>query len=167
MFKRLLALLIFLCPILLSAQFSKTSSSDKVRTLDKVKLYRADTFFPESYLKQVDKDSMVLLTDVSSWIEPPLYAKTTLNMKDYDYMIVSSYKDRLKNSLIWGAIIGSAAYYLSKELSQTAATDYSTIQRITGQPGHSGVVPGIIGGVTGFGVGIIIGQYISKKKVKL
>ncbi|MEM9888166.1 MAG: hypothetical protein AAF849_19895 [Bacteroidota bacterium] len=165
--KYLFTLVLFTVPLFLSAQFSNVFSSDNTRTLDKVTLYKADHSFPESYLKQVNKDSMVLLTDVSTWLEPPLYARTKLHTKDYDYMVISPYKDRLRNSLIWGAILGSVSYYFSREISRTKANDVSITQRITRQPGHDGVIPGIIGGVTGFGIGIIIGQHISKKKVKL
>ncbi len=132
-----------------------------------IDLYADDKSFPTSYLYGMSGDNLVLLTDVSSWREPPIYAKSKIRIEHYKYMTVTSRKEKIKNSLIWGTIIGSVSFYLSREMTRTQPGEQRVAKAITGQAGHDGIIPGFIGGVTGFGIGIVIGQHLSKRKVDL
>lgn len=169
MLKYALLFCLITCQLSLIAQ-QDTSTLYEPRDIKKltiIDLHAQDKSFPTSYLYGMSGDNLVLLTDVSSWKEDPIYARSKIRIQNYEYMMVTSRKERIKNSLIWGTIVGSLSFYLSRELTRTQPGDLSTTQMITGQNGNNGVMPGLIGGITGFGIGIAIGQHLSKRKIDL
>lgn len=165
--KFLLVLLLAVVPILLFSQSTEEITLRTTRKLPKVELFSEKGNFPESYLYRLQSDSLVLLTDISSWTQPPFYAVSTINPNHYDYFTIQYPKETLTKSLIWGSILGVTSFYVVRGFTRTLDSERSIIQVLSRQGGHDGIVPGIMAGVTGFGIGVIIGQHLSKRKVMI
>ena len=139
----------------------------QIKKLSTVELKNGLKSFPESYLYGMHGDSLILLTDVSSWVQPTFFAKSKISIAGYTELIISSRADRRKKSLIWGTILGAVSYAVVQKASSQKSYERTVSQILIGQPSNSGQIEGIIAGVTGFGIGMIIGQTLSKRKMNL
>jgi len=139
----------------------------QIKKLSTVQLINGVKSFPESYLYGMHGDSLILLTDVSSWTQPTFFAKSKISIAGYEELIISSRADRRKKSMIWGTILGAVSYAVVKKSSAQKPYERTVAQSLVGQPSNSGQIEGIIAGVTGFGMGMIIGQTLAKRKINL
>jgi len=100
-------------------------------------------------------------------VQPTFFAKSKISIAGYTELIISSRADRRKKSLIWGTILGAVSYAVVQKASSQKSYERTVSQILIGQPSNSGQIEGIIAGVTGFGIGMIIGQTLSKRKMNL
>jgi len=139
----------------------------QIKKLSTVQLTNGLKSFPESYLYGMHGDSLILLTDVSTWVQPTFFAKSKISISGYTELVISSRADRRRKSLIWGTIIGAVSYAVVQKSSAQKPYERTVAQSLAGQPSNSGQIEGVIAGVTGFGFGMIIGQTLAKRKMNL
>ena len=142
-------------------------SKMQIKQLSTVQLIKGEKKFPESYLYGMKGDSLILLTDISEWNEKSLFAKSKISTAKYDELVVSSKADRRRKSVLWGTLIGAASFAIAQKASRTHNGERSVGKRVLGQAAHNGYIEGTIAGVTGFGIGMIIGQAVAKRKINL
>ncbi len=139
----------------------------EIKKLSTVELSKETKVFPESYLYGMKGDSLILLTDISGWNDPSIFAKSTISVSNYDKLILTNKAERLKKSALWGGILGALSYAVVQNATANKPFERSVTQLITGQRANTGQLEGIIAGVTGMGLGMIIGQTLAKRKFNL
>jgi len=167
---RLLLLSILFCSVFSFVNAQKDYiglSKMQIKQLSTVQLVKGEKAFPESYLYGMHGDSLVLLTDISNWNDKSLYAKSKISVSRYDELHITSRAERRRKSVIWGSIIGAASFAIARNVARTSNDERSVGKRVLGQQPHNGYIEGTIAGVTGFGVGMIIGQTLAKRTFNL
>lgn len=139
----------------------------QIKQLSTVQLVKGEKVFPESYLFGMHGDSLVLLTDISAWNDKSLFAKSKISVSRYDELHISSKAERTRKSVLWGSIIGAVSFAVARKATKTDFNEQSVGKRVLGQQPHQGYIEGTIAGVTGFGIGMIIGQTLAKRKFNL
>jgi len=139
----------------------------EVKQLSTVQLIKGEKKFPESYLYGMKGDSLILLTDISGWNEKTVYAKSKISIAGYDELLVSSRADRRRKSVLWGTLIGGVSFALAQRNAKANSSERSVGKNLLGQALNQGYIEGTIAGVTGFGIGMIIGQWTAKRKINL
>lgn len=142
-------------------------SKREIKQLSTVELVKGMKKFPESYLYGMHGDNLILLTDISKWNEPTVFAKSKISVEGYDELIISNKADRRQKSLLWGGLLGAVSYAAVKKATETKPYETTISKLITGQQPNNGQIEGVIAGITGFGLGMIIGQTLSKRKMNL
>jgi len=142
-------------------------TKSEIRKLSSIELIKGEKKFPESFLYGMHGDSLILLTDVSHWNEPTFIAKTKVSIGGYDELIISSRAERRRKAMIWGTILGGISYAAAQQATKTKSYETTISKSILGQQPSNGQIEGVIAGVTGFGLGMIIGQTLAKRKMNL
>ena len=142
-------------------------SKKEIKNLSTIELVKGNKKFPESYMYGMHGDSLILLTDVSSWNEPTFFAKSKISIGGYDELIVSSKAERKRKSMLWGALFGGLSYAVALKSTKTKAYERTVSKTILGQKSNNGQIEGVMAGITGFGFGMIIGQTLAKRKLNL
>ncbi len=139
---------------------------NEIRKLTLIQLEKGAKRFPDSYLLGLRDGNLILATDISSWMEDPLFVKSEISLKNYDYLTMLERKEKLKKTALFSALLGAGGYWLVNRNAKP--TPFEARNKILlGQKPNSGVLESLIGGVTGVALGIIIGRFAAKKKVSL
>ena len=126
-----------------------------------------DVQYPRSYLYKIRKDSLILFTTVSDKVnEKTIFCQKSVNLGDFDEMLVSSRADRIKFGLIGGIALGAIAFAITKKATTTPPSD-SNVSTLLLQDTNPGIIESVIGGVTGFGLGLILGTKFADKRINL
>jgi len=175
-FRLLISFLLFAFAIQISSAQSFLNKNPKkyhnltkseIKKLSTVELSKGLKVFPESYLYGMKGDSLILLTDISGWNDPTAFAKSSISVSNYDQLILTNKAERRKKSAIWAAILGGLSYAIVQKATETKPFERNVSQLITGQQANTGQMEGIIAGITGAGLGMIIGQTLAKRKFNL
>ncbi len=142
-------------------------TKSQIKNLSTVELSKGTKIFPESYLYGMKGDSLILLTDISKWNENSIFAKSNISVSNYDELILTSKAERRQKSALWGAILGGLSYALVQKATATKSYERTISKILTGQQSNNGQLEGVIAGVTGMGLGMIIGQTLAKRKFNL
>ena len=89
-----------------------------------------------------------------------------LSLKGFDYATVSNRKEKAKFRLIGGAIFGALGYVVVRNSTRVATNEVPNLSSL-GQEANSGTIESIIGGITGFGFGMLVGEFLSGKRLDL
>ncbi len=138
----------------------------KIRKLTFIQLEKGEKKFPDSYLLGLRDDNLILATDISSWVEDPLFVKSEISLKNYDYLTMLERKEKVKKMALFSALLGAGGYWLVNQNSKPTAFEARN-KILLGQKPNSGVLESVIGGVTGVALGIIIGRFVAKKRISL
>ncbi len=139
----------------------------EIKKLTFIQLEGRDKKFPDSYLLGMRDNNLILATDIAEkWTDKSLYVKSEINLKYYDHLTMVNQKEKHRKMAIWGAVFGAAGYYFAQKKSQATPFELRN-KTILGQPPHSGIIEGIMGGITGVGFGIIIGTQLAKRRINL
>ena len=175
-FRLLISFLLFAFAIQISSAQSFLNKNPKkyynltkseIKKLSTVELSKGLKVFPESYLYGMKGDSLILFTDISGWNDPTAFAKSNISVSNYDQLILTNKAERRKKSAIWAAILGGLSYVVVQKATETKPFERNVSQLITGQQANTGQMEGIIAGITGAGLGMIIGQTLAKRKFNL
>lgn len=140
---------------------------DQIKKMSTVILEKDGFKYPKSYLYRMDKDSITLICPVrGERYAEQVYCQKKMAFDDWDYLTVSKRSERVRYSLICGLAVGTLSYILTKNALQGDINDEPNL-RILGQQANPGRIEATIMGVTGFGLGILIGDLLSDKKVDL
>ena len=142
-------------------------TKSQIKKLSTVELSKGIKVFPESYLYGMKGDSLILLTDISRRDESSIFAKSNISVVNYDELILTNRAERLRKSALWGGILGGLSYAIVQRSTANKPFERNVAQLITGQKANTGQLEGIIAGVTGMGLGMIIGQTLAKRKFNL
>ncbi len=143
-------------------------SKMQIKQLSTVNLISGEKEFPESYLYGMHGDSLVLLTDISTWNEKSIFAKSKISIAGYDELTISTRAERRRKSLLWGTLIGAASFAIAKNVVTNKPYEQQSVGKaVLGQRPFNGNIVGTIAGVTGFGVGMVIGQVTAKRRISL
>lgn len=139
----------------------------EIKKLTFIQLQGKDKMFPDSYLLGMRDNNLILATDIArQWTDKTLFVKSEVNLKNYDYLTMINRGEKHRKMAIWGAVFGAVGYYIAQKNSQPTAYEVRN-KTILGQPTNSGVMEGIMGGITGVGFGMIIGGQLAKRRVNL
>jgi len=135
---------------------------NEIRKLTLIQLEKGAKRFPDSYLLGLRDGNLILATDISSWMEDPLFVKSEISLKNYDYLTMLERKEKLKKTALFSALLGAGGYWLVNRNAKP--TPFEARNKILlGQKPNSGVLESLIGGVTGVALGIIIGRFAALK----
>ncbi len=147
---------------------SKVRFKEKeIKKMSTVLLEKNEQKYPKSYLYRIKKDSITLIAPVKDVKgEKPVFCYKKLSLKDFDKLTVSNREERIKFSLIGGLIFGSLGYVIMRNAAQGDIREQPNIAFL-GQRANSGRVEAMLGGLTGFGLGVLIGDLIADRKIDL
>jgi hypothetical protein len=139
----------------------------EIKKLTFVQLEGNGKRFPDSYLLGMRDDNLILATDISrGFTEKANFVKSEVDLNKYDYLTIVNRKMKYKKMALWGAIVGAIGYYFAQKHAKP--TDWEVRNKtLLGQSPNNGIAEGIIGGITGIGLGIIIGSELAKKRINL
>ena len=138
----------------------------EVRKLTLIQLEKGEKKFPDSYLLGLKDDKLILATDISKWVEDPLFVKSEIPLKNYDYLTMLERKQKHKKRAIFATLLGVGGFWLVQKNSK--ATPFEVRNKtLLGQKPNNGLIESLIGGVTGVGLGIIIGTHLAKNRMKI
>lgn len=139
----------------------------EIKKLSKVEVVMNGKKLPESRLYGIRESNLVVLMDIAPEKASAIYVEKEIPLDSYDYLIVSSKKNKVKQSLIWGLAIGGLSYFVGKKAGQSDAEVLHPLQQKLKQKPNSGHIEGIGLGIIGGGLGILLGRQFSKKKIDL
>jgi len=138
----------------------------EIRKLTFIELVKGEKKFPDSYLLGLRDDNLILATDISSWVDDPLFVKSEIALKNYDHLIILERHTKMKKMALWGALLGAGGYWLVNKNSKATPLELRN-KTLLGQKPNNGIIESVIGGVTGFALGTIIGRHLAKKKISV
>lgn len=165
---------LILALVILSINFSQAQRSNNVRVkseqikkMSTVILEKDGQKFPKSYLYRMTKDSISLITPVMErYNQDPIYCRKKLAFSDFDYLTVSNRSERLRFQLIGGLALGTLSYIVTRNATRGDINDEPNLI-LLGQRANSGKIEAALMGLTGFGLGILVGELLSEKKINL
>lgn len=141
--------------------------NNQIKKLIRVDLSVDDVKFPRSYLYKIRKDSLVLFSTVSDKKdEKTIFCQKTISLGDFDEMIISNRSDRIKFGLIGGAVLGAIAFAITRKATRGVPSD-NNLTSLLLQDTNPAIIESVIGGITGFGLGLIIGTKFADKRINL
>ena len=138
----------------------------EIRKLALVELEANGKKFPDSYLLGMRDDKMILLTDISRKWKNPLFVKSEITLTNYEYLTLTTRREKRKQIAIWGTIFGGLGYYIGKKYAQPTKDEVRN-KLLLGQDSNRGIMEGVLGAITGAAFGSILGTHIAKKKMSL
>ena len=145
---------------------STTLHPKDIKKLSTIELESEGRMFPKSKLFRMHRDSVLLFTDIAQRGETPLYVQKKLSPKGFDYVTVTNRAEKTKFRLIGGAIFGTLGYMITKNVTRKTAAEVPNIGQL-GQDGNSGTIESIIGGITGVGFGMLVGEFFASRRMNL
>lgn len=139
----------------------------EIKKLTFIQLEGGDKKFPDSYLLGMRDNNLILATDIANkWQDNSLFVKSEINLKYYDHLVMVNRKEKHRKMAIWGAIFGAAGYYYAQQKALPTPFEVRN-KSILGQPTNNGRIEGIMGAITGAGLGLIIGNQLAKRRINL
>ena len=165
-------IILFFSILFINAGFSQSDEmkNKDIRKLSKIHLFRGDKAYPESFLKAVRNDSLLLYTSLYHKDSGLFFTDAIVDFNNFDRATIINKKKRIRNTVLASASMGLASFFITKHLTKAdpsrAFISPGTDPRVN-RPLNSGNTEGVLAGVIGAGVGLIIGEKFFKTRIDL
>lgn len=158
------ALLLF---ILLASSYGQRKKgyidSKEIKKMNPIEIQIGERKLPKAYLFRVKNDSLDLFCQVSDLKnEATVFSELRLAVADLDHIKVTDRKAQLKYTLLTGLALGVVGYAIANRATKNKNNNDNI--NIIGQGGSNNTIESVLGGITGFGFGILIGKQFGYTK---
>lgn len=141
----------------------KYIDSKQISKMNQIEIRVGDRQLPKAKLYRVKNDSLDLFVKVSDLKdEATVYSELRLAVVDLDHIKVTDRKAKFKFSVLTGLAFGALGYAIANRMTQN--DDANDNINIIQQGDSNNTIESILGGITGFGFGVIIGNHFGGRK---
>ncbi len=140
--------------------------TSEIRQLPRLEMKTGKKEHPVAYLKGIKNDKLLLFQDIAPRSQfKSVFIEKQITIDGIDEIRASKRKDRILWGVVGGAVLGAISYKIANRYTKTQQENLAL--RALGQSNSGNTVESIIGGVTGFGLGVMIGAQLSEKRLNV